>query len=71
MEAMDNSLNQTIRFAPCLAVAMMYVIIRKEGNSLNRDKLCDDYSIQRVLFDDAVHRIEDMFPDYRSPCYGK
>ena len=68
---MDNSLNQTIRFAPCLAVAMMYVIIRKEGNSLNRDKLCDDYSIQRVLFDDAVHRIEDMFPDYRSPCYGK
>ena len=68
---MDDSLNQTIRFAPCLVLAMMYVVVRKEGNYLNRDKLCDDYSIQRVLFDDTVHRIEDMFPDYRILWCGK
>ena len=64
LETMDCSLNQTIRFPPCLALAMMYVVVRKDGSCLNRDKLCDEYSVQRILFDDTVRRIEDMFPDY-------
>ena len=70
MEAMDSSLNQTIRFAPCLVLAMMYVVVRKEGQCLNRDKLCDEYSIQRTVFDDTVSRIEDVFPEYRIQIMG-
>lgn len=46
---------------------MFYLLLRKEGNTLNRESLCSFCYINYEAFDNAIVRAESVFPQHSNP----
>lgn len=57
--------NSHISFSPAIKPAILFVVLRKEGKTLDREMLCSDCCLSRDVFDSTVAKVEEEFPDYR------
>ncbi len=44
---------------------ILFVVLRKEGTTLDREQLCNDCYLPEDIFDSTLANIEAVFPDYR------
>lgn len=44
---------------------ILFVVLRKEGTTLDREQLCNDCYLPEDVFDSTIANIETVFPDYR------
>ena len=61
-------MNKTLinsKFPPCLEIVLLYLKLRKEGNTLNKEEVCDYCYVSPEVFNETVHCLEDVFPEYR------
>ena len=59
----------SISFSPCLPAVCLYAVLRKEGTTLDRRKLCTELLIPEDVFDYTLSLFEAVFPDY-STCFS-
>ena len=45
---------------------MLYLLLRKNGNTLERESVCSFCCINSEVFDSVIGKVEDAFPQYRS-----
>ena len=43
---------------------ILYVVLRKEGTTLDREQLCNDCYLPEDVFDSTIANIEAVFPEY-------
>lgn len=59
----------SISFSPCLPAVCLYAVLRKEGATLDRRKLCTELLVPEDVFDYTLSLFEAVFPDY-STCFS-
>lgn len=64
---MENT-NGVHKFPNFLEIVMLYLLLRKEGNTLSREALCSFCCILPESFDNTISNAETVFPDYRWFC---
>lgn len=61
-------MNKTIvnsKIPSCLEIVLLYLKFRKDGNTVDKEDICDYCYILLDVFNDTIHSVEDVFPEYR------